>query len=229
MRPYAFVTTTSSVSEAEPEQRCRVPGELLRVRCRPLRDEPVAREPPGRERDQAEDREGEHRPRSPGLDVGRERSAGAVGPGTDQVEEDEDRADRQPEQEPAAERAEGRRERNPAAARAGEEVDRRGQERQRHRREDELDRPAAEDPVTEVEVAGRRRPGLDALVEREQELLRGAAQLSEPLGVQRPARVERRVAAPLGGRRQRHGGDATRDERRLLGERVREARASGAA
>ena len=93
---------------------------------------------------------------------------------------------------------------------------------QRHRREDELDRPAAEDPVTEVEVAGRRRPGLDALVEREQELLRGAAQLSEPLAVQRLARVERRVAALLGGRRQRHGGDAARDERRLLGERVRE-------
>ena len=91
--------------------------------------------------------------------------------------------------------------------------------------EHELDRPAADDPAAEVDVA--RRPGRerDALLERVEHVLRGAADLAE-----RGSRLQalRRVAdarscGPVAGGRDRDRRDAAGDERRLLVEAEREA------
>ena len=54
------------------------------------------------------------------------------------------------------------------------------EKRQQRRDQDELDRPAADDARAEVDVARRPLCELEALVERAEQVLRGAAELAEP-------------------------------------------------
>ena len=77
--------------------------------------------------------------------------------------------------------AERGRERDPPPAAAREEVDRGDDERQQHRDQHELDRPAADEPLAEVDVARRALRRARALVERADELLGGAADVGQPL------------------------------------------------
>ncbi len=119
--------------------------------------------------------------------------------------------------------AQRRRERDAPAPAAREQVDGRREERKQTRHEHELDRPSPDQPRAEVEVAGRALGELEALVERAEQVLRGAADLVEPVHAQPLRDVAdgiRRIVL-RGGEGER--ADSVREERRLLVERVREA------
>ena len=90
----------------------------------------------------------------------------------------------------------GRHERQSPPARQREQVDDRRQERKQRRHEDELDRPPPDDPGAEEDVGRGARGELQALVERPEQLLRGAADLTEPVAA-KPIGVS---PTPLGGR-----------------------------
>ena len=102
----------------------------------------------------------------------------------------------------------------PAAER--EEVHSTHEEGQQRSEEDELDRPAAHDPVAEVDVARRALRQLDSCVERGEEALRCAPELTEPLRVQALARIGEGVAAALRQGREGDRRDAVADKRALL-------------
>src|SRR5581483_5703270 len=122
----------------------------------------------------------------------------------------------EPEREPAPVAPERRRDADPAAAAPCEEVDRRREERQESADQHELDRPAADDPRAEVEVA--RRSGR----ERDR-LLRGPADLPEPGRAQAARLVVEAGLRPVRRGRDRQGRDAAADECRLLVAREGEA------
>ena len=147
----------------------------------------------------------------------------AVRPHAEEREQLEQRARPEPHQEAVAVGAERRRERDAPPPAAGEQVDRRDGERQQHRDQHELERPAADDPGAEVDVRRRALRQLEPLVERAEQALRGAAELGVAAAVQPVGRVARDRGRPLRQRRDRDGGDAAPDERRLLVEAEREA------
>ena len=88
----------------------------------------------------------------------------------------------------------GARQRQPPPPAAGEEVDRADEKRDERDDEDELDRPAADDPAPEVDVPRRSPRELDAAVERREDRLGGPAEADEPGPIE--ARRACRVAAP---------------------------------
>ena len=71
------------------------------------------------------------------------------------------------------------------------------QEREQRRHQHELDRPAADDPGAEEDV-GRGAPGeLQPLVERPEQLLRGAADLAEPVAAKPVRRIADSARRPV--------------------------------
>ena len=142
----------------------------------------------------------------------RGRPSGPVRPDTRHREQCEHAPRPAPEGEPAAVAPKCGRDRDVAPAAAGEEVDGGDEERQQHRHEHDLDRPPADDAVSEVDVA--RRPGRerDPLLERVDDVLGRPADLPQACGVQRV----RLLPGPVGAGRDRHRRDAACDERRLL-------------
>ena len=80
---------------------------------------------------------------------------------------------------------------SPPAAR--EQVDGGDEEGQQRRDQHELDRPAPDDAIPEPDVARRPLRELEPLVERAEQLLRGAADRPEPLHVERLGHVGERV------------------------------------
>ncbi len=80
---------------------------------------------------------------------------------------------------------------------------------------DELDRPAANEPLAEIHVAPR---GADEarVVQRRDERLGGAADVGEAFPVHRSRCVPEGRGRAVAGRRQRERGDAVADERALL-------------
>ncbi len=119
--------------------------------------------------------------------------------------------------------AERRRDADPPPPAAREQVDRRREERQQHRDQHDLDRPAADDPLSEIDVARRPRGQRDALLHRVERVLHGAPDLLEPAHVEISDRVAGSARRAIGRRRDRHRRNAARDERRLLVEAERES------
>src|SRR5439155_24954669 len=99
-----------------------------------------------------------------------ERPRGTAGPYVGEGEDLEHRTRPEPEGEPASVAAEGWRKANTAPPAASEEVDDGHEERQEHREQDELDRPAADEPAAQIEIARRVPRKLDA-IERDEERL----------------------------------------------------------
>src|SRR5262249_14950151 len=108
-------------------------------------------------------------------------------------------------------------------AAAREQVDGREQEGKESGDEGELDRPAADEPRAEVEVARRAARELQSAVQRLQQLLSRAAELSEPRRVESLGRVAERWRGAAARRRQGDGRDPVDEERRLLVEAERKA------
>src|SRR5580765_8796971 len=155
-----------------------MPRELLLRRDRAPRDQALARDEPAGERENAE---GEQRLRGPVVrdrTVRRDRSARAVGPRAEQPEELEQPDDPGPESQTAPVCAEGRAERDVSPPAAGEEVNCCCQEGQQTGKEDELDRPAADQARAEIEIARGALRELEPLVECPECVLRRSAHLS---------------------------------------------------
>src|SRR4029079_4522928 len=111
----------------------------------------------------------------------------------------------------------------PAAPAAGEQVDRGRQEGQEAGDEDELDRPAADDPRAEVDVAPPAGREGDALLERVDRVLGRPSDLAEPPGADAGGAVAEPVRRPVVRGGDRHRRDAAADEGRLGEPAVREA------
>ena len=80
---------------------------------------------------------------------------------------------------PAAQSADRGQEPHAVAAPEREQIDGGDDERQEQRDQHQLDRPAADPPVADPDVARRSLGDLEPLVERAEQLLRGAAHLHE--------------------------------------------------
>ena len=192
---------------------------LLAIDAAP-RKQAVARDEPRRGREPCEDQESHHRPVRAGAVREGWWSERRVRPPADEAEELEEQRNEEPEEHAATEAPERRQEPDAASSEEREEVDRRYEERQQRGDEHDLDRPAAHDPRAEPDVRGRPLRQLEALVERCEELLRGAADLAEPCSALRrldEARcvtyLARRTVAGRGDRQRR---DAVPEQRRLL-------------
>src|SRR5580765_8770887 len=161
-----------------------MPRELL-LRCdRASLDQALARDEPAGERENAE---GEQRLRGPVVRdraVRRDRPARTVGPRAEQPEELEQPDDPGPESQPAPVCPERRTERNVSPPTAGKEVNCCCQEGQQAGKEYELDRPAADQPRAEIEIARGALGELEPLVERPDCVLRRSAHLSQPVRAQ---------------------------------------------
>src|SRR5205085_6250292 len=202
--------------DRERQEGGRVAGELLFAEHGPAGQEALAGQEP---RERAAEQEHDHGAEGDlrrGRALERRRTGGAARPGPEDAEELEENAGEEPERKPAAEAAQRGGERDPPPPAAREEVDGGGEEREQRRDQHELERPAAHDPLAEVDVARRALRELEALVERAQELLRGAADLRESVGVEALRRVSEGRRRPVRSGRQRHGRKPARDERRLL-------------
>ena len=189
-----------------------MPGEPLFRADLPSGQEPAAGDEPagageGGERDQ--------RAAGPRDGVQGRRPPVAASPEADPAEDEEDRADPGPEAEAAAVAAQRRRDADPPSAAAREEVDGRRQEGQQHGDEHDLDRPAANQPLPEEDVARRALCERDAALHRVHRVLRSEADRPEMLDIELRA-APRRSGRPRAGRRHGHGRDAAAHERRLL-------------
>src|SRR6185369_6310630 len=96
------------------------------------------------------------------------------GPDADEPKEEEHQADPEPEADPAAIGPKGGHDRDAPTAAAGEQIHRHDGERKQHRHQCELDRPAADETLAEVDVtpAAGDEP---ELVDRPDQRLRRAA------------------------------------------------------
>ena len=139
----------------------------------------------------------------------------AASPEADPAEDEEDRADPGPEAEPAAVAAQGRCNADPPPATAREEVDGRREEGQQHRDEHDLDRPAANQPLAEEDVARRALCERDTLLHRVHGVLRREADDAEMPDVELGA-ASLRSGRPRAGGRHGHRRDSAAHERRLL-------------
>ena len=195
-------------------------GELLLGPHAPSRQQPVAgEEPAGAD----QHRQGDQRSGRPADAVERRRSPRTMWPRAEDAEQGEEKADPDPEDESAPVAAERRRDPDAPSPAACEQVDRRREEGQEHRDQHDLDRPAADDALSEVDVARRALGERDALLHRVESVLRRAADLLQPPYVQRSRGVAGPARRPVAPGRDRHRRDAARDERRLLVEAEREA------
>ena len=113
-----------------------------------------------------------------GGSCGETGSAPARAATTEQHDEDE------PEPEAPAQRASGGRERETTPAAAGEEVEGRPAERHDRDQEQQLERPAADGALAEVDRAAGRRRQLDRRIERGEQRLRRSAKLRQPRAVE---------------------------------------------
>ena len=139
----------------------------------------------------------------------------AAAPEADRSEEEEDGADPGPEAEPAAIAAQCGRDADPPAATAGEEVDGGREEGQQHGDEHDLDRPAANQPLAEEDVACRALRERDSLLHPVDGVLRRQADRAEMRDVEpRSAPLLDRGSRAAG--RRRHRRDAAAHERGLL-------------
>ena len=143
-----FVAATSSATTPSASSVADVPGELLLGSYGPVRGEPGPGDEPAGRREQ--DEQGEVRAAAGASPArGLERSSGRaapLGPGADEGRGQQRTCstDPEPEAEPAPVGAEGRAVRGMRASpAAGEQVDRGDGEREQHRDQRELDRPAA--------------------------------------------------------------------------------------
>src|SRR5580765_6289087 len=158
-----------------------MPRELLLRRDRAPRDQALARDEPAGERENAE---GEQRLRGPVVrdrTVRRDRPARAVGPRSEQPEELEQPDDPGPESQSAPVRAERGAQRDVSPPAASEEVDCCCQGGQQASKEDELDRPAADQARAETAIARGALRELEPLVERPERVLCRSAHLSQPV------------------------------------------------
>ena len=96
------------------------------------------------------------------------------------------------------------------------------EERQERSHQHELDRPAADDPIAEPDVARRALGELEPRVERAEQVLRGAADDAELAQPQQLRLVGECLGRTAAGGRDRDRRDPVADERRLLVEAERE-------
>ncbi len=104
-----------------------------------------------------------------------------------------------------------------------EQIDDGDEVRDQQREEHHLDRPAADEPLSRPDERRRSLRQLESLVERTDELLRCAADLTDVRRRERAAPVRERLGRSCSRRRDRERGDAARDERALAVQRERKA------
>ena len=180
MRANGFVATVSSATTAKARSAAVWPARLLLGADRAPGQEPLASDEPAGEGERTEDSEGQQGYVAGEARIGRRRSGGSVAPDSEQRECAEDDAGPEPEREPTAVAAKGWSEWDPPSPTAREEVDRSEQEGQQGRDQDELDRPAANDPGPEPDVGGGGPGQGDAFVERAEDALGCSSRLADP-------------------------------------------------
>ena len=195
-------------------------GERLLERRRSAWNQPLSADQPAGHEQRAEHAEDDRR-RLVDAGVGRQRPWLSLRKGAEPRGDEEQQAGVSPEEQPAPQAARRRRERDPAAAAAGEQVDGADQERQQCGQQHELDRPATDDPRSEIDVARRPLRQLEPGVERADEILRRPAELAQALAAE--AGVAEALGRTVVNGGERHRGNAARHEGSLLAEREREA------
>ena len=197
----------------EREQRAAVPREAFLRTDRPPRQEPGAGDDPA---GPGEQDEGDERRSRPGDVVQRRCASVAAPPEVERSEDEEEPADPGPEAESAAVAAKRGRDVDPPPAAAGEEVDRGSEKRQQHGDENDLDRPAADEPLSEEDVARGPLRKRHTLLHRIQRVLRREADQAEMPDVQSPGYSTPRLGRSRAGRCHGDRGDPPTHERRLL-------------
>ena len=211
---------------AERQQRGRVAGELVLDTDLSPRYEPLARHEPARECEQPEHEQQPCGPVRCCVASRGDRPRGAVGPRAEQAEDLEEDNDPHPEAEPTPQCAQRRRQGDTSPAAAREQIDGRCEEREQACHEHELDRPPADHPRAEIEVAGGASRELEALVERAEQILGRPADLVQLVDAQPLGDVAERIRRIVACGRECERADALCEERRLLVEGVRKAEVS---
>ncbi len=220
MRENGFVATTTSATRPSARSATVWPASVSSSVAGSAWNQPLAADQPADHEQRAEHAEDDRR-RLVDAGVGRQRPWLSLRKGAELRGDEEQQAGVSPEEQAAAQAARRRRERDPAAAAAGEQVDGADQERQQGCQQHELDRPAADDPRSEIDVARRSLRQLEPGIERADEILRRPAELAQALAAE--AGIAEALGGAVGNGGERHRGDAARDEGSLLAEGEREA------
>ena len=203
--------------QGEREQRGRVARKRLLSERRSFGEQPLAADEPAPEEEHREHCQAGRRRIENRFDMGRKRSRLGVREESELCADEEEEPSVGPEPKSALKTARRRPERHSAPATTCEQIDRRDQEREQGGKERQLDRPAANEPAAEVDVARRALGKLDSRIERAEQVLGRAADLPEALDVQ--GLVFEGCRRALVARRQRDRGDPSSDQRPLLAER----------